>query len=170
VLDRLRALPGVTGAAVGIPLPLAGDQIDHLFQYRGTAVGAIEPSRLRYGAGHAGLFPDCRRIPVQEGRGFAESDDATSPPVLVVNRAFADKFFPGERVIGKRIEPGATADNVRNGMREIVGVVGNAGRIRSAPRPIRFITTRKSSFRGAAPNMWSAPRAGRAARSPPFTR
>jgi ABC-type antimicrobial peptide transport system permease subunit len=44
--------------------------------------------------------------------------------VLVVNQAFARKFFPGEDVIGKRIQPGA--GKPPTAVREIVGVVGDA--------------------------------------------
>jgi putative ABC transport system permease protein len=64
-------------------------------------------------------------IPLLKGRVFTERDDANAPPVLVVNKAFADKYFPGEDVIGKRVEPGA-AHGGRTTMHEIVGVVGNA--------------------------------------------
>jgi len=45
---------------------------------------------------------------------------------VIVNRAFADRFFPGENALGKRIEPGASSDASGTKMREIVGVVGNA--------------------------------------------
>lgn len=125
VVDRLRALPGVTAAAAGVPLPLAGNQINISFNIEERP----SPQSSRPFSDVALVTPDYFQsvgIPVQEGRGFTENDDADAPPVLVVNRAFADKFFPGERAIGKRMEPGATADGVRNGMREIVGVVGNA--------------------------------------------
>jgi putative ABC transport system permease protein len=65
--------------------------------------------------------------------------------VLVVNQAFAEKYFPGDRAVGKRIEPGATADDVRNGMREIVGVVGNARQnpLGVAPDPIYYYAARQ---------------------------
>ena len=49
--------------------------------------------------------------------------------VLVVNQAFAEKFFRGENAIGKQIESGATSQRDPRGVtvvREIVGVVGNA--------------------------------------------
>jgi hypothetical protein len=42
-------------------------------------------------------------IPLLEGRQFVERDDGKAPPVLIVNRAFAEKFFPGEDAVGKRI-------------------------------------------------------------------
>jgi predicted lysophospholipase L1 biosynthesis ABC-type transport system permease subunit len=44
---------------------------------------------------------------------------------VIVNQRFADKFFPGQNVIGKRIMPGFSADDKGEKMREIVGVVGN---------------------------------------------
>ena len=47
------------------------------------------------------------QIPVLQGRDFAERDDAKAPQVMIVNRAFAEKFFPGENVIGKKLKPGA---------------------------------------------------------------
>jgi predicted permease len=65
-------------------------------------------------------------IPLIRGRHFTQRDDAKSAQVVIVNKAFADKFFPGEDVIGKRIEPGATADGNGTRIREIVGLVGNA--------------------------------------------
>ncbi len=44
---------------------------------------------------------------------------------MVVNQRFADKFFPGEDVIGKRITPGMSVDPGDALPREIIGVVGN---------------------------------------------
>src|SRR5947208_10533245 len=64
-------------------------------------------------------------IPVREGRIFDERDQLNSAPVVIVNERFAQKFFPGENVIGKRIQPGFSADDTGDKIREIVGVVGN---------------------------------------------
>src|ERR1019366_2950270 len=144
VVDRLRTLPGVTDAAVAIPMPLAGDQLSISFniEERPSAPSQHPVSDIAF------VTPDYFRtvgIPLQEGRGFTENDNATSEPVLIVNRAFADKFFPGENAIGKRIEPGATTDDARNGMRQIVGIVGNASQdaLSSAPTPIYYYAARQ---------------------------
>ena len=64
-------------------------------------------------------------IPVRQGRVFDENDRFDSAPVVIVNERFANKFFPGQNVIGKRIKPGFSADETGEKMREIVGVVGN---------------------------------------------
>jgi len=144
VLDRLRALPGVTDAALAVPLPLAGDEITISFniEERPSAPSKHPVSDMAF------VTPDYFRtvgIPLQEGRGFTENDNGTSESVLIVNRAFAEKFFPGESAIGKRIEPGATTDDARNGMRQIVGIVGNASQdpLSGAPTPIYYYAAKQ---------------------------
>src|SRR2546430_15266455 len=64
-------------------------------------------------------------IPVRGGRVFDERDRFESAPVVIVNERFANKYFPGQNVVGKRIQPGASADDKGDKIREIVGVVGN---------------------------------------------
>src|SRR5213079_685988 len=48
-----------------------------------------------------------------------------SAPVVIVNERFAQKYFPRQNVISKRIKPGFSADDSGEKMREIVGLVGN---------------------------------------------
>jgi predicted permease len=69
-------------------------------------------------------------IPTRKGRDFTQRDDLQAPRVVIVNEAFARKFFSGGDAIGKRIKPGATNGKEGMVMREIVGIVGNA---RQAP-------------------------------------
>jgi predicted permease len=45
-------------------------------------------------------------IPILRGRDFTEADNATSPLVVIVNRKFAEKFWPGQDPVGKRIHFG----------------------------------------------------------------
>src|SRR6185436_18461953 len=59
------------------------------------------------------------------GREFTERDNKTAPPVILVNQAFAMKFFPGEDPLGKRIKPGISTNSDKPAMREIVGVVSD---------------------------------------------
>ena len=66
------------------------------------------------------------QVPVLEGRDFSDRDDVKAPQVMIVNRAFAEKYFPGENVIGKKLKPGAGGGAPGGpAWREIVGVVGN---------------------------------------------
>lgn len=63
------------------------------------------------------------------GRFFSEHDDATAPPVIIINADSAQQFFPGQDPIGKRIAVNYLALGSRNNrpppLREIVGVVSN---------------------------------------------
>jgi putative ABC transport system permease protein len=125
LLERLRALPGVESAAFGYPLPLMGDRMTISFDIKERPAAPPDRPHADIAIVTPGYFHTLR-IPILRGRDFIEQDDAKAPPVLVVNKAFADKFFPGEDVIGKRIESGATNGTGHTVASEIVGLVGNA--------------------------------------------
>ena len=128
-----------------MPLPLAGHQIGISF----TIEGRPSPSRGRPTSDMAIVSPgyfSTIGTPLLRGRDFTDLDDQHHPRVLIVNQAFADKFFPGESPIGKRIESGATGPHDEDTpMREIVGIVGNARQspISLAPDPIYYLPFRQ---------------------------
>jgi putative ABC transport system permease protein len=125
LLDRLRGLPGVTAAAVAMPLPLTGSRMTVSFDIQQRPAPPPERPRSNMAIVTPGFFRTIG-VPVLEGRDFTDRDDASATPVVIVNRAFAERFFPGENALGKRIRPGAVADDRGPQMREIVGIVGNA--------------------------------------------
>ena len=144
LLDRLRHLPGVVSAATAFPLPLTGSQMTASFGIEGRPTTPSNRAVSGISMVSPGYF-ETLGVPLLEGRAFAETDDANSPPVVVVNRAFAEKFFPGERAPGKRIEPGVRAAGLRTGPREIVGVVGNVRQnaLGTAPEPVYYFAARQ---------------------------
>ena len=71
-------------------------------------------------------------IPILLGREIGPRDTPKSPPVCVINEAFAKRFFPGRNPIGKHITStfsDDTGNNIRRSM-EVVGVATDA-RVRS---------------------------------------
>jgi putative ABC transport system permease protein len=64
-------------------------------------------------------------VSIIKGRDFTERDGENAPGVIIVNQAFARKFFPNEDPIGKRIKPGISAGEKKPEWREIVGVVSD---------------------------------------------
>jgi putative ABC transport system permease protein len=70
-----------------------------------------------------GLFRTLR-VPLLRGREFEWSDAGEAPRVVIVNQALAERYFPGEDPIGKRIAFDRVPD-ADSTWREIVGVVGN---------------------------------------------
>jgi predicted permease len=73
-------------------------------------------------------------VPLLEGRDFSEADTEQTPPVAIVTRAFARRFWPAESAVGKRVRTRVvTGPGV-----EIVGVVADhkARTIGESPRPV----------------------------------
>jgi putative ABC transport system permease protein len=124
LLERLRALPGVQSASAIMPLPLSGSDIttDFDIEEHPLPEGHRPTAPMRTIA--ADYFKTAG-IPLRHGRSFDQREQLNSPPVVIVNECFAEKFFPGQNVIGKRIQLGLTADDSGEKMREIVGVAGN---------------------------------------------
>jgi putative ABC transport system permease protein len=121
---RLESLPGVKSASAVMPLPLGGDRMRVTFEVEGRplAKGELPVTEIRT----IGLdYFRTMGIPLVKGREFDEHDDKKGAPVIIVNEAFAIRFFPGEEVIGKFVKPGISADDDEEKIRQIVGVVGN---------------------------------------------
>jgi putative ABC transport system permease protein len=123
-LERVRTLPGVESASAIVPLPLSGSNMVTDFDMQDHPLPEGERSDSPARIIGTDYFKTMG-IPLRKGRAFDQTDRIDSPPVVIVNERFADKFFPGQDVIGKRIKPGFAADNSGEKMREIVGVVGN---------------------------------------------
>jgi putative ABC transport system permease protein len=134
--ERLRALPGVESAGGAMVLPmtesgivLSFHDLEHPLPEGQLASADVTP-----------ITPDYFRsmqIPLLKGRDFSDRDDMKAPQVMVVNQAFAQKFFPHEDVLGKKLQPGA-GNGSPDGppWREIVGVVGNI-RVGATDREMR---------------------------------
>jgi predicted permease len=75
------------------------------------------------------------------GREFTAHDRSDSPPVVVVNEAFARQFFPGERAVGKALLLG------RNVPVEIIGVVNDIRQVAMAEpaRPTMYLSNLQNS-------------------------
>jgi putative ABC transport system permease protein len=123
LLPRLQSIPGVASVAAVTPLPLSGNGAIITFQIDGRPVPKSEEPSADIKVVTPNYF-NTLNIPLLSGRDFTAHDDDKAPQVMIVNQAFAQRFFPNENVIGKHVRPGAS-----NGgdppMREIVGMVGN---------------------------------------------
>ena len=65
-------------------------------------------------------------IPLRRGRLFNERDTRNSPPVVIINEAFAKKYWPNANPAGERIEIGrGMGPDFAEGPREVIGVVGD---------------------------------------------
>ena len=100
--SRLESLPGVDSVAIGTTMPTGGSMN---FQYE-LEGGAPEDPNRRPSLQAVVISPDFFRVwQVRglEGRLFSETDGAASQPVVLVNQYFANKFWPAQSAIGKRL-------------------------------------------------------------------
>jgi len=102
-LEKIRRVPGVVSASAINHLPIAGDIWGWSFSIDGRPVPSPgESPDATYRVVLPGYFATMR-IPLLHGRDIAESDNLDAPGVVVVNQALAEKHWPGEDPIGKRI-------------------------------------------------------------------
>lgn len=102
ILERVEQLPGVDGVALGASIPLTGGGSRRSVGVKGYEPAPGEDMEFFFNVVGAGYFR-MARIPILQGREFRESDTETAPPVVIVNEAFAERFWPGENPIGRQI-------------------------------------------------------------------
>ena len=136
LLERVRALPGVTSAAYAGHLPLGLSISSRTLQYEGHQVGIPDdewPSvdYVRVGPGYF----ETMGIELVQGRDFAVSDGAEAPPVVILNETAARRHFPGENPIGKRVRYSEESP-----WQEVVGVArdGKYRTLGEDPRPFLY--------------------------------
>jgi predicted permease len=117
VISRMENLPGVESVGITSRLPVTGGNtmwikvVDRPFNGEHNEVGYREVS--------SGYFSTLRAR-LLRGRYFTEQDDASKPPVIVIDQSFAKKYFPGEDPVGKQI---LYVDAKPSPPMEIVGIV-----------------------------------------------
>ena len=118
-LRRIAALPGVQSAAISAALPLETRRITPLLPEGQPDVPLMQRPFVDIEAVSAQWFATLR-VPLLAGRAFTDADNADAPKVVIVNQAFARRFWPGQNPIGKTIVVGRGP-----APSEVVGVAGN---------------------------------------------
>lgn len=102
-LNAIRNVPGVVNAGATTIIPLGGSHSDNVIFAEGHQAKPGEPviSPLRVNV-TPGYF-ETMRTPLIRGRYFADRDNDMNPGVLIIDRRLAEKFWPGQDPIGKRM-------------------------------------------------------------------
>ncbi|HYA98378.1 MAG TPA: ABC transporter permease, partial [Methylomirabilota bacterium] len=137
LLGRIRGLPGVVSASADVSPPFSGVGAATDFsivgepplppgEAHGTSVRVIQPDYFH-----------TMGIPLLSGRSFSEREFARQSNVVVVNKALADKHFPGKNPVGQKIVIDMKDENLPD---EIIGVVGDVhlSDLASAPYPLAY--------------------------------
>jgi predicted permease len=140
IIERLKAVPGVQAATGAFPLPLTGGDIHISFSIEGQPVehGAEPSARVSLVAPN---FFETLRIALKRGRLFrTDEQNMHGQPVVIVNEAFAKKFFGGADPVGQHMTSGIGVGD-ESPRREIVGVVADVkrGNLMEADQPEYYI-------------------------------
>jgi predicted permease len=117
---RLAALPGVAHAALGRMVPVNRSGMRVSFEAAGQPKVAETPS-ADFNPVSPGFFA-ALGIPMVQGRDFTAADGPAGPQVVIVNRALAERYFPGRSAVGQRLDDFGPMGTDAG----IVGVVENA--------------------------------------------
>jgi putative ABC transport system permease protein len=127
-LRQTSGLPGVQAAAISSALPLnpirfspvlgEGQPVVPFGQRPFVNIQTISPD-----------YPRAMQVAVLRGRAFTESDNASSPRVVVVNQTLARRLWPNDNPIGKKLWAGRMA------AAEVVGVFGDTKNLSLAAEP-----------------------------------
>ena len=110
-MDSIRALPGIQSVSVVATPPLSGQKLTSKFTIDGQPLIAYSDEQPL--ANLQLISPEyfkTMQIPLLRGRYFTEHDDEKSVQVAIVNRAMANRFWPGQNPEGHRIKIGGPDD------------------------------------------------------------
>jgi len=125
--SRFAAVPGVKQSTFAFPMPLSGGDMNISFAIPGHPTAPGEGPSARASVVSANFFQSMQ-MTLRRGRFFSPMEDRpNSPPVIIVNQAFAERYFPGEDALGKQIQSDLSSSD-KPESREVVGVVGNVTR------------------------------------------
>ena len=141
VQRRVRALPDVRAASVATLVPFqAGGFLGTFAEIEGYDPAADEEIRVDCVLVEPGYF-EALGIPVLGGRAIDEDDVEGAPPVMVVNRQMAERYWPGRRALGGVVRLSGSGTAFR-----VVGVVENPTwqAVGEAATPFVFLPLRQS--------------------------
>jgi putative ABC transport system permease protein len=109
VLQRVSSQPGIRSVAISAALPLTFKRVTPVLPEGQPDVPLAQRPFIDIEAISPRWF-ETMRVPMRSGRTFTNADNATSPPVIVVNETFARQYWPGQSAMGKKVVIGRRPD------------------------------------------------------------
>jgi predicted permease len=132
LIERIRDIPGVTGAGMVNRLPLSGIEQTGPVEFEGEPGAGIIDTDWR--SATPGYF-SAIGISLVRGRFFSAEDREGAPAVAIIDDQIARRVFGGQDPIGRNIR--YSAGNLKGSWSQIVGVVSHIrnGSLENDPRP-----------------------------------
>ena len=122
VHERLLAIPGVKAGVVTTDLPLRADGERRAFTAEGSQISAALTQSIALTWAHGDYFQTFG-IPLIRGRNFTREEQFENRLVVIVSKNLADRYWPGEDPIGKRLKWGIASSPAP--WQTVVGVAGD---------------------------------------------
>ena len=119
VIDRMRAIPAVTDAALTSAIPSGFNNNSRQFYPEGVELKESEARYVNFRRNSPGYF-SALRIPLARGRWFDDSDRPDGVAVAVVSASIARRYWPNEDALGKRFKVAADGAWIT-----VIGVCGD---------------------------------------------
>ena len=119
IVERLRAIPGVSSASSSVVTPISGSTWNNIVSPEGYSSKTKFDTLVYFNRVSPGYFATMR-TPLLLGRDFSAHDDAGAPKVMVIGESAARKFFGKANPIGKTI--GAESPGGKD-VYQVIGVV-----------------------------------------------
>jgi len=124
IQEQAVRLPGVRSAAFALLLPLSERSWELRIHPEGVPVEKETGQSVLYNVVSPRYF-ETFGVPLLRGRGFGPSDREGAVPVAIIDETMAEKFWPGQDPIGKRVTFETTTDSGPPVYRTVVGVAKN---------------------------------------------
>jgi predicted permease len=121
LIERIAAVPGVVSVGLGNDVPLDGNAGAAFYSVEGHGPFTAQDRPRAWVHRVSPHFFAALRIPLVTGRTFLDSELVPTPASVVVSQQVAERFWPGQDPIGKRLTFGAADANVQ--WLSVVGVV-----------------------------------------------
>ncbi len=147
VLDRTRAIPGVQSAGIINTLPLSpGPTLG--FRVEGREIVSIDKWPMVNFRNVSRDYFLTMNIPILKGRAFTPQDDFNAPRKIMINQALAQRDFPNEDPVGKRVAFRNPEPNTQPNWFEIVGVTANVRSLdlREDAQPELYFASKQDAF------------------------
>jgi predicted permease len=101
IIDAMRIIPGVEAVSISSHIPVNGQFPVGTFPIRGSALGQNDTYPTASVLAVRPDFFETMGIRIIDGRAFTAADDLQSRRVCMVDRNFAEKYFPGRSPVGE---------------------------------------------------------------------
>lgn len=144
---KAKAIPGVDQVVASMVPLIAGNNYGSNVSVEGFEAGPDTDTHSMFNEVGPGFF-STMGIKLIEGREFSNSDGANAPKVALVNEAFARKFSPNQRIVGKHMQIGSGKKNDI----EIIGLVKDSkySSVKNATPPLFFTPYRQDKGIGSS--------------------